>query len=63
VGQFETAELRGVLKIEVCAVETATSRHGAANLAALGEIIHIVSDDYVGIKRVSALLAVAIGIV
>jgi hypothetical protein len=44
-------------------VETTASRHSAANLASLGEIIHIVSDDYVGIKWVSALPTVAIGIV
>jgi hypothetical protein len=44
-------------------VETTASRYRAANLASLGEIIHIVSDDYVGIKWVSALPTIAGGII
>jgi hypothetical protein len=34
-----------------------------SNLAALGKIIHIEGDHYVGIKRVSALRTIAVGIV
>jgi hypothetical protein len=44
-------------------VETSAFRHGAANLASLGKIVHIVSDHYVGIKRVPALPTIAVGIV
>jgi hypothetical protein len=60
---LKSGKLRRGLKIKVCAVETTASRHSAANFASLGEIIHIVSDDYVGIKWVSALPTIAIGIV
>jgi len=63
VGCFEITELRGGLKVKVQAVETTASRHGTPNLASLGKIIHIVGDHYVGIKRVSALPTIAVGIV
>jgi len=62
-GCFEIAELRRGFKVKVYAVETTAFRHGTPNLASLGKIIPIVSDDYVGIKRVSALPTIAIGIV
>jgi hypothetical protein len=64
VGQFEIAELRsGGLKIKVCAVKTTAFRHGAPDLASLGKITHIVSHHYMRVKRMSALLTIAVGIV
>jgi hypothetical protein len=44
-------------------VEKTAFRHGTSNLAAFGKIIDIVGDHYVGIKRVSALPTIAVGIV
>jgi hypothetical protein len=57
------ADLRGGLEVKVYAVETSAFRHGTPNLASLGQIIRIVGDYYVGIKRVSALPTITVGIV
>jgi hypothetical protein len=44
-------------------VETTAFRHGTPNFASLGKIIHIEGDHYVGIKSVSALPTIAVGII
>jgi hypothetical protein len=44
-------------------VETTASRHGTPNLAALGKIARVVGKHYMGIKGVSALLTIAVGII
>jgi hypothetical protein len=63
VGGFEIAELRDGLKVKVQAVETTASLYGTPNLAPLGKIIRIVGENDMGIERVSALPAIAVGIV
>jgi hypothetical protein len=44
-------------------VEASAFRYGTPKLASLGKIIGIVGDHYVGIKWVSALPTIAVGIV
>ena len=61
--KFEIIKLGAGPKMKVYAVEATASWDGAANLASFREIIRIGCDDYVGIKWVSALPTIAIGIV
>jgi hypothetical protein len=51
------------LKVKAEAVETTAFRHGTPNRSSFGKIIHIVSDHYVGIKRVPALPTIAVDVV
>jgi divalent metal cation (Fe/Co/Zn/Cd) transporter len=60
---LKIAGLWGGLKVKVQAVETAAFHHRTPDLASLGKILHVVGNHCVGIKRVSALLTIAIGIV
>jgi hypothetical protein len=44
-------------------METTAVSDGTPNFASLGKIVHIVGDHYMGIKRVSALPTIAVGII